>query len=209
MVLCAKLIDNGASRHIEYIQYVLDDNTVDQIEILDSAAHLLYTTCLFTCRLSALAFYARLAFSYSKLQLAIKIAAGFLFAAFLPQMCVIIFHCRPVTFLWPFSFQVAEMSGYKCATWGPPYLVNSALSLLCDLLIFTIPAVLIKVLDIDRKKKIQLMLILFPGILWVFAYTFLFPQSSFLLFLSHPVVRSYHNGNLLLSCVALLFSVYD
>ncbi|KAF7595632.1 hypothetical protein BBP40_005380 [Aspergillus hancockii] len=164
VALSVVLINMGSGRHMDYIQYVLAMPTVRQTEILDFVAHVLYTTALFFCRLSGLAFYHRLAARSSKLYLAIKIATGFLVAAYLPQLFLLIFHCRPVTGLWPYPWQ-SEPIRYSCLTWGLVYSVNSGVSLTCDVLMFIIPAILIKELHVSLKRKAQLSLVMFPGVL--------------------------------------------
>jgi hypothetical protein len=120
---------------------------------------------LFTGRLSGLALYYRVIIPGSRLAIFVKFAAVFLIATFLPQMMVIIFHCHPVTLLWPYYFQNAEKAVYTCWDWGMVYLVNSGLSLVSDLLIFIIPVVIIEYLKVERKKKIQLVGVLLPGFL--------------------------------------------
>lgn len=164
VILSVVLIELGSGRHMDYIQYVLAMPTVRQTQVLDFVAHVLYTTALFFCRLSGLAFYHRLAARSSKLHLSIKIAAGFLLAAYLPQLFLLIFHCRPVTGLWPYPWQEEPIS-YTCLTWGLVYSVNSAVSLTCDVLMFIIPAILIKELHVSLKRKAQLSLVMFPGVL--------------------------------------------
>ncbi|KAJ5612978.1 hypothetical protein N7510_006172 [Penicillium lagena] len=164
VVLCIILINLGSGRHIEYIQYVLPMTTVRKTEVLDFVAHILYTTALFTCRLSGLAFYYRLSARSGKLHQAIIVAVPLLLAAYLPQFFLLLFHCRPVTGLWPYGWQ-HETTDYKCLSWGLVYSVNSGISLACDVLMFIIPAILIKQLHISREKKIKLSLVMFPGVL--------------------------------------------
>ncbi|KAI9730401.1 MAG: hypothetical protein M1834_005911 [Cirrosporium novae-zelandiae] len=164
IALCIVLIHLGSGRHIEYIQYVLSLADVKRTEVFDFAAHILYTTALFVCRLSGLAFYRRLTRRHEKFQLIIKLTFGFLIAAFLPQIFLLIFHCSPVTGLWPYSWQ-SGADNYTCLSWGLVYSVNSALSLICDLVMFIIPAYLITRLRVDQRHKIQLSFVLFPGIL--------------------------------------------
>ncbi|KAE8152162.1 hypothetical protein BDV25DRAFT_151434 [Aspergillus avenaceus] len=165
VVLSVILINLGSGRHMDYIQYVLSMSmpTVRKTEVLDFAAHVLYTIALFFCRLSGLAFYHRLAARSSKLHLAIKIAAVFLSAAFLPQLFLLIFHCRPVTGLWPYPWQ-SEPISYTCLSWGLVYSVNSGVSLTCDVLMFIIPTILITQLHVSLKRKAQLSVVMFPGI---------------------------------------------
>lgn len=164
VVLSIILINLGSGRHIEYIQYVLSLPTVRKTEVLDFVAHILYTTALFLCRLSGLAFYFRLTARSTKLHLSIIIAAPLLFTAYLPQIFLLIFHCRPVTGLWPYEWQV-EPKTYNCLSWGLVYSVNSGLSLACDILMIAIPAALIKGLHVSLEKKIKLSIVMFPGIL--------------------------------------------
>ncbi|RSL86923.1 hypothetical protein CEP52_008172 [Fusarium oligoseptatum] len=160
--MCIKLINLGSGRHFEYIQYVLDMSTIELTEVLDFAAHIIYTTTLLLCRISGLAFYYRLCSIHDRLLLAIKIVMGILIAGYLPQLFLLIFHCIPVTGLWPYDFQPG-FDRYTCLQWGLVYSVNSSVSLLCDFLLFGIPVVMLRVLEMPRKRKIQLACILLPG----------------------------------------------
>jgi hypothetical protein len=116
------------------------------------------------CRLSGLAFFARIADRQRKLTWAIRITAATMTALWLPQMALIIFHCSPVTALWPYAFE-ANAEKFECLQWGIVYVTNSAISLLCDLALFTIPAVIIKELKIDARDKLKLAGIMMPGLL--------------------------------------------
>ncbi|CAI7619166.1 unnamed protein product [Penicillium bialowiezense] len=163
VVLSIILINMGSGRHMDYIQYVLSLPTVRDTEVYDFVAHILYTTALFLCRLSGLAFYYRLSVRSTKLHLSILIAGPLLFAAYLPQIFLLIFHCKPVTGLWPYEWQ-PEPQTYTCLSWGLVYSVNSGISLACDVLMFTLPAMLIKQLHVSTKKKIKLSIVMFPGV---------------------------------------------
>ncbi|KAI9842803.1 MAG: hypothetical protein M1837_006906 [Sclerophora amabilis] len=101
IALSVLLIKLGSGRHIEYIQYVLSNETTNLTETLDFVAHIIYTTTLYVCRLSGLAFYRRLCARHTRLLLATNISAALISLAFLPQVLLIIFHCLPVTSLWP------------------------------------------------------------------------------------------------------------
>lgn len=164
VALCIRLINLGSGRHYEYIQYVLDMPTVEVTEVLDFAAHIIYTTSLLICRLSGLAFYHHLCAVNPKFLLAIKIVFAVMILGYLPQLFLLIFHCVPVTGLWPYEWQPG-VEKYTCLQWGLVYSVNSAVSLVCDLFLFGIPIVMIWVLKISRRRKIQLGAILLPGIL--------------------------------------------
>lgn len=79
MALCIVLIHLGSGRHIEYIQYILTNDQTNLTEVLDFVAHLLYTTALFVCRLSGLAFYRRIVGKGNrKLTITTWVATGFL-----------------------------------------------------------------------------------------------------------------------------------
>ncbi|KAK1775486.1 hypothetical protein QBC45DRAFT_422080 [Copromyces sp. CBS 386.78] len=164
VVLGIKLINIGSGRHYEYIMYVLTPEEVDLSEIWDFAAHIVYTIALVICRMSGLAFYHRICGIHRGFRLAIRILMGVLVAGFLPQLFLIIFHCLPVTGLWPYDWQ-KDFENYKCLQWGVVYSVNSGMSLFCDLLLFGIPLAMIWMLDLPRKRRLQLACILLPGIL--------------------------------------------
>lgn len=157
-------IDLGTGRHLQYIQYVLTESQTRNSEKLDFAAHLVYTSALFFCRISGLAFYRRLCELHDRLSLAIKCALVLLVAAYLPQMALIIFHCNPVTSLWPYSWQKQSID-YSCLTWGLVYTVNSGLSLVCDIFMFVIPGALINTISLPPRKKLHLYMVLLPGVL--------------------------------------------
>ncbi|KAF4996304.1 hypothetical protein FGRMN_4555 [Fusarium graminum] len=161
--LCIKLIQLGSGRHIEYIKNVLDMPTVEHTEVLDFAAHIVYTTALVFCRISGLALYHRLCAIHDHLRLSIKVVFGVLVAGFIPQLLLIVFHCAPVTALWPYDWQPG-FADYECRQWGMVYSVNSSVSLVCDLLLFGIPVVMLRVLEMPRRRKIQLGCILLPGV---------------------------------------------
>ncbi|RGP70844.1 hypothetical protein FLONG3_7300 [Fusarium longipes] len=161
--LCIRLIQLGSGRHFAYIQYVLDMPTVEDTEVLDFVAHIIYTTALLLCRMSGLAFYHRLCAVHDRLRLAIWVVFGILIAGYLPQLLLIVFHCTPVTGLWPYEWQ-PDFEDYTCLQWGLVYSVNSSVSLICDFLLFGIPIIMLRVLEMPRKRKVQLGCILLPGI---------------------------------------------
>ncbi|TQN66235.1 Satratoxin biosynthesis SC1 cluster protein 4 [Colletotrichum shisoi] len=161
--LCIILINIGSGRHFEFIQFVMTQEILERTEILDFTAHLVYTSALLFCRFSGLAFYYRVCSVHSRFLLAIKGAALFLVAGYITQMLLIIFHCLPVTALWPYEWQ-SQFNEYKCLPWGFVYGINSAVSLLCDFVLFGIPIAMLRMLDMPRKRKIQLACILLPGV---------------------------------------------
>ncbi|EPQ26695.1 uncharacterized protein PFL1_05674 [Pseudozyma flocculosa PF-1] len=163
--LCIILIKIGSGRHIEWIQYVMDQPMNSYSERLDFYAHLLYTTALWICRLSGLAFYHRLCRNIPRMGVAIWSTVAFVTAGFIVQFLLILLHCLPVTDLWPYVWQ-PEVLNYTCMLWQVIYTTNSAISLLSDILIFTIPAwVIASLKGTDSSIRIKLILILCPGVL--------------------------------------------
>ena len=149
---------------MEYIMHVLTVDHLSETEVLDFVGHIIYAVQLYVSRMSGLAFYQRLSDRHETLQKYIKIGGAFITAATLPQLFLIIFHCLPVTSLWPYEWQ-EEFAHYKCMPWGTIYSTNSALSLVCDFVVFAIPAALIMMLKTSRASKLKLSLILFPGVM--------------------------------------------
>ncbi|KAL7918541.1 hypothetical protein ACQKWADRAFT_316407 [Trichoderma austrokoningii] len=161
--LSIELIDLGSGRHFAFIEYVLDVPTVLRTQVLDFVAHILYTTALLLCRISGLAFYYRVCGLHNNFLIAIKVVFCILVAGFLPQIFLLIFHCKPVTGYWPYGWEPVAPR-YTCLQWGLVYSVNSSVSLLCDLLLFGIPIAMLRTLEMSRKRKIQLAGILLPGV---------------------------------------------
>ena len=159
-------LDLGEGRHILWIvlQGMIDQSVVSKQEIMDFALHLIYNTALYCCRLSALAFFQRLSGGQTGVRRLVYVGYGIITAMYLPQMFMLIFHCKPVTALWLYDFQV-ESSNYTCLSWGMVYLVNGVLSLASDLMLFATPARLISAIDTDKATKAKLALILYPGVL--------------------------------------------
>ncbi|KAI6773855.1 hypothetical protein HG531_000704 [Fusarium graminearum] len=108
--LCIELIKLGSGRHFAYIEYVLDMPTIEYTEVLDFVAHIIYTTALLLCRMSGLAFYHRLCAIHDRLRLGISVVFGILIAGYIPQLLLIVFHCTPVTGLWPIQRQLISVA---------------------------------------------------------------------------------------------------
>ena len=164
VILSVKLIQLGSGRHFAYIQYVMPVSVALKTEVLDFAAHIIYTTTLLFCRCSGLSFYHRICSDNTRLGLSIKIIFGILIAGYLPQLMLLIFHCRPVTGYWPYGWEPGA-DRYTCLQWGLVYSVNSSVSLVCDFLLFGLPVAMLKSLNISKRKKIQLASILLPGVM--------------------------------------------
>lgn len=169
--LCIGIIKTGACRHNEYVQYIVTNPQLDLAQILDFWAHLIYATALFVCRMSGIALYYRLSDRNRKLVVTVWIAAGFLIVGFIPQIFLIVFHCKPVTALWPNYFQ-PNVDDYECLPWFILYATNSTISITSDLVIFCIPIAIISKLKANRKTKLALSAVLLPGVLVIIVSAF-------------------------------------
>ncbi|EFY84858.1 hypothetical protein MAC_09110 [Metarhizium acridum CQMa 102] len=118
--LCIVLINLGAARNFLFEFFVMTEDEYRKVQLMDSIAHLAYSTALVLCRVSGIAFYYRICYLDKKFLLAIKI----------------IF-----------------------------VIIMLGISLVCDFLLFGIPAAMLKGLELPRKQKLQLACTLFPGIL--------------------------------------------
>ncbi|KJZ73396.1 hypothetical protein HIM_07190 [Hirsutella minnesotensis 3608] len=163
VALCLALIRMGAGRTIPYIDFVVGETEMEHIQILDSVTHLIYSTTLWLCRLSGLAFYYRICALHREFVIAIAVILVVLTSGYLVQMCLIIFHCNPITLLWvPYDEFGMPLDG-NCLMWYVVYGTVSGISLFSDLLLFGLPVAMLKILDMPRKRKIQLACILLPG----------------------------------------------
>lgn len=142
----------------------LDSDRMDYGELLDIIIHFLYVVALFICRLSGLAFYSRLSDAHNKLRVSIRVCTVVFVIFFLAQFFLLLFHCLPVTGKWPYSWQ-ADYHSYKCVSWGAVYITISCLSFACDVVMFVIPSMLIHLLHVPIRRKLELALVMFPGVL--------------------------------------------
>ena len=142
----------------------MTNSQLDLAQVLDFWAHLIYATALFVCRMSGLAFYHRLCDRSGSLIWTVRGSAVFLVAGYIPQIFLIVFHCKPVTALWPNYFQ-PNVSDYECLPWVILYATNSSISILSDLILFIIPVIIILKLKTTTSKKLTLSAVLLPGVL--------------------------------------------
>lgn len=59
----------------------------------------------------------------------------------------------------------ADYHAYKCMTWGAVYITISCLSFTCDIVMFVIPSMLIHLLHVPLRRKLELACVMFPGVL--------------------------------------------
>ncbi|PFH59272.1 hypothetical protein XA68_12612 [Ophiocordyceps unilateralis] len=164
-IVCTEMIRLGSGRPFTFRKLILPDEQFDMTQTLDTVSQLLYATTLVLCRASGLAFYHRICALYNEFLIIIKFIFFIIFLGYLAQMSLIILHCMPVTTLW----EPSPLGKFKCVSWIEVQVVSSTISLLSDLLVFGIPLAMLHVLkSMDRKRKVQLSCIFFPGLIVVF-----------------------------------------
>lgn len=164
--ICIELIRLGAGRHYVYTLYVFDLEWLQWTQVLDSVAHVIYSTALLLCRVSGLAFYSRLCSLHNRWRVALKATLGLLIAGYLAQVLLIVFHCQPITGTWPQwpPGKNPDADKYVCVEWAVVYVTNSAISLFCDCLLFGMPIAMLRSLEMPSSRKVQLGCILLPGV---------------------------------------------
>ncbi|KAF4582148.1 Drug resistance protein [Ophiocordyceps camponoti-floridani] len=164
-ITCTQMILYGSGRPFIFRKLILPDEQFDVTQSLDTISQLLYATAMILGRASGLAFYHRICALYNEFLIIIKFILCIIFLGYLAQMSLIILHCLPLTTLW----EPSPREKYKCMQWIDVQGVNSAVSLLSDLLVFGVPLAMLRVLkSMDRKRKVQLSCIFFPGLVVVF-----------------------------------------
>ncbi|RDA84112.1 hypothetical protein CP532_1485 [Ophiocordyceps camponoti-leonardi (nom. inval.)] len=163
-IVCTEMIRLGSGRPFTFRSLILPDEQFDMTQTLDTISQILYATALMTCRASGLAFYHRICALYNEFLIIIKFIFCIIFLGYLAQMSLIIFHCLPVTTLW----EPSPRKDFRCVSWLEVQTVTATISFLSDLLVFGIPLAMLHVLkSMDRKRKIQLSCIFFPGLIVV------------------------------------------
>ncbi|KAM4067088.1 hypothetical protein HRG_001087 [Hirsutella rhossiliensis] len=165
--LCLELIQIGGGRTFPFIEFVLDEATAKRIQVIDSIAHLVYSTALLLCRVSGLAFYYRICALHKEFLIAIRVIFAVLIVGYLVQMLLVIFHCKPVNMAWLPTSNDDELWNATCLQWYQVYSTISGISLACDFLLFGLPVAMLKILDMPRKQMVQLACILLPGLVVV------------------------------------------
>ncbi len=154
MALCLRIIDLGCGLHIWAIpppQLVLMFKHL-------VALQLIYTTALWLCRISGLAFYARLCKDVTRFRMHMWAASIFVTSVFITQFLVLALQCIPLKALW------GDGPG-KCMTTRAAFISTAAMTIVCDSLILLIPIRIIWDLKMNRRRKILLALTLLVGVL--------------------------------------------
>jgi len=162
-VLCLKILDYGAGLHIWAIPL---DTRVLMLKHL-VAVQLVYTAGLWVCRISGLAFYARLCKDVAHFKIYMWCAFAFVTAIFIAQFLVLALQCIPLKALW-------HDGPGKCMSIKFTFISTAASTIVCDSIILLIPVRIVWGLKMTRRRKVLLLMVLLVGVL----YVNLFPHVS-------------------------------
>lgn len=119
-----------------------------------------YNACLGFIKVSVLSLYRRLRDpTLSKLSV---ILMGVIICQATANVLVCIFQCSPIQGAWDITIPPTEL---KCIDINAFYLANAAVNIFTDLLTYTLPIPLVTKLQMPRRKKIGVAVILCLGLL--------------------------------------------
>ena len=116
-----------------------------------------YMFNLWLCRVSGLAFYARLN-PMPQFILYLRLSFAFITAVYIAQTLIIALQCIPLAALWN------EVDG-KCMGSKAVFISTGALTIACDSLILILPVKIVMGLQAKTARKLALLLVLCFGVL--------------------------------------------
>lgn len=122
------------------------------------AGQFLYFMTLWICRVSGLAFYARLN-PLPQFKRWLVVSFTFLTAIWLAQLLLVVLQCIPLQSLWNQNIQG------KCMSTSAFCIATAVLTIVCDSLILLLPIEIVRHLQISLMKKISLLTCFCIGIL--------------------------------------------
>ncbi|KAL1954750.1 hypothetical protein VTO42DRAFT_750 [Malbranchea cinnamomea] len=172
--LSIMVVHYGSGRHLAALMQT-PETLVSMYKWL-VAAQLVYMLCLWLCRASGLAFYARLN-QMPRYKLYLRISFGFITAVLIAQMLLIALQCIPLAALW------GEVDG-KCMGSTVVFIATSVLTITCDSLILFLPLNIILTIKAGLARKISLGIVLCFGVFAVI--TSILRMVSMIVALRHP-----------------------
>ena len=153
MALSFQVLKYGAGRHI----YVLKTAGMVQLYKWLVAAQLVYMLALYVCRISGLAFYARLN-PLPRYRLYLWISFGFVTAVYITQTLIIALQCIPLEALW------GAAEG-KCMGSKAVFISTAVMTIVCDSLVLVLPLNIVFTVKASLTRKISLAVVLCFGVL--------------------------------------------
>lgn len=156
MALVLEIINLGCGLHIWAIPPLM---LVSMFKHL-YAVQLIYTTALWLCRISGLAFYSRLCKDVTRFRMHMWLASIFVTAVFITQFLILALQCIPIQALW-------HDGPGQCMTTRASFISTGAMTITCDSIILLIPVRIIWDLKMNRRRKSLLAGTLLVGVLYV------------------------------------------
>lgn len=150
------VVRNGAGQHL--LALVTDPAKMVRMYKWLVAAQLVYFLTLWVCRVSGLAFYARLN-PLPRFRFYINCSIAFVTAVWVAQTLVIGLQCIPLQALWD------QTVHGKCLTTTTVFLSTSILTIICDSLMLLLPLSIVHKLQASIARKITLLIVFCFGIL--------------------------------------------
>ncbi|KAL2807761.1 hypothetical protein BJX63DRAFT_436752 [Aspergillus granulosus] len=142
----------GAGRHLA----ALDPANAPSLYRWLVAGQLIYMFNLYICRLSGLAFYARLN-SMPRYVLYLRLSFAFITAVYIAQTLIIALQCIPLSALW----NAAEG---RCISTMVVNIVTATMTIVCDSIVLLLPVNIIWTLKAKLARKIALAIVLCFGV---------------------------------------------
>lgn len=155
MGLCMMILRNGSGRHLAAL--VSTPETLVRMYKYLVTTQIVYMFNLWLCRISGLAFYARLN-PMPQFILYLRLSFAFITAVYIAQTLIIALQCIPLPALW------GEGEG-KCMGSKIVFVSTGALTIVCDSLILLLPVKIVMSLQAKLARKLALLGILCFGIL--------------------------------------------
>ncbi|KAL4944307.1 hypothetical protein BDV06DRAFT_233621 [Aspergillus oleicola] len=153
MALCTMILRNGAGQHLPALT---PDSLVRMYKWLVTT-QMVYMFNLWLCRVSGLAFYARLN-PMPRFILYLRLSFAFVTLVWVIQALIIGLQCVPLAALW------GEVEGW-CMGSGIVFVSTGALTIVCDSLVLLLPVKIVLSLQATVARKVALLGVLCFGVL--------------------------------------------
>ncbi|KAL4796253.1 hypothetical protein BDV19DRAFT_361281 [Aspergillus venezuelensis] len=152
MSLCLMILRNGAGKHLPSLS---PDSLVRMYKWLVTT-QMVYMFNLWLCRVSGLAFYARLN-PMPQFILYLRLSLAFVTLVWVIQALIIGLQCVPLAALW------GEVEGW-CMGSGATFVSTGALTIVCDSLVLLLPVKIVLSLQATVARKVALLGVLCFGV---------------------------------------------
>jgi hypothetical protein len=151
-----QVLHHGAGRHLA----ALDPTAAPPLYKWLVAGQLIYMFNLYICRLSGLAFYARLN-SMPQYVFYLRLSFGFITAVYICQTLIIALQCIPLSALW----DPAVQGKGRCISTMVVNYVTASMTIVCDSIVLLLPMNIIWTLKAKLARKVALGVVLCFGVL--------------------------------------------